>query len=438
MNEWKIPGMSIAIVHDQKTIFQSALGFKDLEQKQSTDSNTIYAIASVSKVFQSFLLMQLTEKGILRPDLPLNKILTKYPYKSTTLEQLASHTSGLSESSDFKWFMASFMGWIITRGLIPIRWFGDTSELLEDLPDVELGYKPDDEVHYSNLGCQLLGVAIEKAAGDSYKTMLQKNILQPIGMYNSGVDINNAPPKNVPKGYVHSFWGSKPLVLKKRIYGYAIHGGGQYSTVSDMTKFIMVNFQNNPRIISNKSLLKMYIPRSRPNPDSHDGYALGWGYTWIKGHYCLQKGGGEPGFNTSVMIIPDLKVGIVVMMNSWSPISNIYENGTGLIAGEILEELIPFFESPAAESATKKNNVNLNNYAGRYSLESVADFDVTVADNKLMLKCVQFPAYKEYLVPLDRYSFGFSNDKKATHRFKIDMQGKITSLTFGPFTFGKK
>ena len=51
MNEWKLPGVSVAIVHDQKTIFQSALGFKDIQGQKPIDTNTIYAIASVSKVF---------------------------------------------------------------------------------------------------------------------------------------------------------------------------------------------------------------------------------------------------------------------------------------------------------------------------------------------------------------------------------------------------
>lgn len=438
MSEWKIPGMSIAIVHDQKTIFQSALGFKDLERKHPTDTNTIYAVASVSKVFQSLLLMQLTEKGTLRPDTHLKQILTNFPHQSTTLEQLASHTSGLSESYDFNLFITTFMGWIITRGLIPIRWFGNESELLNDLPKLKLKYTPSNEAHYSNLGCQLLGIAIEKATGNSYITMLQQNILKPMGMHNSGVDINNAPSQHVPKGYVHSFWGSKPLVVEKRVYGYAIHGGGQYCTASDMAKFLKMNFQDNPTVINAKSLLKMYIPRSKPDPDYHNGYALGWGYTWINGHYCLEKGGGEPGFNTSVMIIPDLKIGVVAMINAWSPISDIYENGTGLIAGEILEELIPYFESPTTNSNSNIDDINLQNYVGKYSLESVADFDVAITDGKLMLTCVQYPAYKEYLVPFDKHTFGFRNHKKGTHRFQVNKQGKINSMTFGPFTFEKK
>ena len=438
MSEWKIPGLSIAIIHDQKTIFQSALGFKDVEQQQYTDTNTIYAIASVSKVFQSFLLMQLTEKGTLRPDIPLRQILTNFPHQSTTLEQLASHTSGLSESYDFNWFTTTFMGWIITRGLIPIRWFGDASELLNDLPKLKLKYTPGNEAHYSNLGCQLLGLAIEKATGDSYITMLQQNVLKPLGMHNSGVDINNAPSQFVPKGYVHSFGGSKPLVVKKRVYGYGIHGGGQYCTTSDMARFIKVNFQDNPTVINAKSLLKMYVPRSKPDPDSHNGYALGWGYTWVKGHYCLEKGGGEPGFNTYINIIPDLKIGIVIMINTWSPISDIYENGTGLIAGEILEELIPYFESSITNSNSNINDINLQNYVGKYSLESIADFDVAVTDYMLMLTCVKNPAYKEYLVPLDRHTFGFKNHKKGTHHFQVNKQGKITSMTFGPFTFERK
>jgi len=438
MNEWGIPGISIAIVHDQKTIYQSALGFNDTQRHIPADTNTIYAIASVSKVFQSFLVMQLAEKGTLRPDIPLRQILTNYPYQSTTLEQLASHTSGLSESSDFKWFIASFMGWIATRGLIPIRWFGDASELLNNLPDLKLKYTPGNEAHYSNLGCQLLGIAVEKATGDSYIAMLRQNILSPLGMHSSGVDINNAPSQYVPKGYVRSFWGSKPLVVEERTYGYGIHGGGQYSTASDLARFMKVHFQDNPTIINAKSLLKMYVPRSKPDPESHDGYALGWSYTWIKGHYCLQKSGGEPGFNAYINMIPDLKIGIVVMINTWSPISDICENGTGLIAGEILEELIPYFESPTTHSNSNINNINLHNYAGRYSLESIADFDVEDVNDRLMLTCVQFPAYKEHLVPIDRHAFGFNNHQKATHLFHVDKNGEVTSMTFGPFTFKRQ
>ena len=66
-----------------------------------------------------------------------------------------------------------------------MQWYVSTEKLLSSLSTIELEYEPNSYPHYSNLGMQLLGVALERASGESFIKYIESRILKTLGMKNS-------------------------------------------------------------------------------------------------------------------------------------------------------------------------------------------------------------------------------------------------------------
>ncbi len=109
----QIPGISMAIVHDQNIIWRYATGYADPDKKTPTTTKTIYSICSISKLFTSIALMQLRDQGLLRLDDPVSKHLPWFNIKQVypnsqpiTIESMLTHSSGLPRESDYPYWNA--------------------------------------------------------------------------------------------------------------------------------------------------------------------------------------------------------------------------------------------------------------------------------------------------------------------------------------------
>lgn len=107
----RIPGMSVAIVHDQNLLWSRGFGYADLEKKIPASPGTIYSICSISKLFTSVAVMQLRDEGKLSLDDPVKKHLAWFNIKETfsgaarvTIRGLLTHSSGLPRESDFPYW----------------------------------------------------------------------------------------------------------------------------------------------------------------------------------------------------------------------------------------------------------------------------------------------------------------------------------------------
>ena len=110
--DWKIPGMAIAIVKDDKVIFQKGYGVRDINKPEPVDENTLYAVASNSKAFTTAALAILIDEGKIGGwDDKVSKYLPEFemynPYVTSelTIRDLVSHRSGLDTfSGDLLWY----------------------------------------------------------------------------------------------------------------------------------------------------------------------------------------------------------------------------------------------------------------------------------------------------------------------------------------------
>ena len=171
--EWNIPGMAIAIVKDNKIIFEKGFGFADLEKKQKVDENTLFAIASNSKAFTSTAIAILVEEGKLNWDdkvvhhLPYFKMYDPYVSREMNIEDLLCHRSGLKTfSGDLLWFGTDKSAEDVVRAAGHLKATGDFR--------VDYGY--------SNIMYVAAGLIIEKISGKSWGAFVQERILDPLEM----------------------------------------------------------------------------------------------------------------------------------------------------------------------------------------------------------------------------------------------------------------
>lgn len=450
MQQKRLASISIAVVHDREILYSQAFGYADVEKKIPATNTTVYPIASITKVFTATMLMQLCEKGLLNLETPLNmyipedKIYSRYPgILPTTLGQLASHTSGLPQDAPVNfWCNYSGFGWLVTGGRAELRWYVSKEELLSSLNHIDLENQPGIYSHYSNLGIQLLGIALERASGESFTDYVENKILKPLKMRNSGFMFDEEKRSRIAMGHVCTDPQSPFIATPLWEPGCAVYSGGLNSTAEDLARFVSFQFQEEPmggeQVLSTGSLRLMRTPRSVRRPGSYTSYGLGWAVVQIEGYDAVEHNGALLGHSAHVSAIPDLKLGIIVLSNSRNILfaPDVCKN----LARETYRELVAQIQSTSLKRTFSSEAVDLMAYSGRYVLPGrSAEIVMTVKNNKLHISLVQDPELDEPMVPVDWYEFSFEADPSRTPvlLFQTDKNGKIESVSFLSYRFKK-
>lgn len=450
MQQHRLASVSIAVVHDREIIYSQAFGYADIRKKIPATTETIYPIASITKVFTATMLMQLCEKGIvtletyLREYLPEFEIKTKFPgTRPASLLQLASHTSGLPEDAPQNfWVNYSALIWMVTNGEAEMEWFATAKDILSNLNLIELEYPPDVYSHYSNLGIQLLGIALERAAGQPFTDYIESQILKPLGMKNSGFFLDQERHSRIAVGHVCTDRQSPFLAAPQWKPGCALYSGGLYSTANDMARFISFQFQEeqvgDTEILSPASLRRMRSPNSIRRPGEYESYGIGWAIVRISDFDAIEHNGALLGNSAHVSAIPELKLGVALLSNSRN--YSFSQDACKNLAREIYQELLTDIKEMNREVSFDPNAVNLEQYKGTYALPGgVAEMEVTARDGKLFMSIVQDPEFNEPFIPIGLHEYSFESDpgRNPMLLFHTDTSGRIVSATFLSYKFNK-
>jgi CubicO group peptidase (beta-lactamase class C family) len=304
MSDHEITGISIALIDDQKIIWQKGFGFADLENKIPATPETIYRAGSISKVFTAAATMQLAEQGKIDIDQPLVKALPGFSIKSrftdaapVTPRNVMTHHSGLPSN--------------YYRGLF-VRNPDPFESVLDDIRDEYLSTPPNTVFSYSNLGMALLGVSVEKISGQAFNEYMGQHFFQPLGMTGSGF-----ASRAVTKAYDHN----KPIeVFSLR----DMPAANLLSNVVDLSQFVKMQFAEgragNQQILLPATTREMVRVQNANLPltfDSHVG--LGWLLSGIQvpgAGRVASHGGSLPDSHSMMSILPDHKLGVVILTNS--------------------------------------------------------------------------------------------------------------------------
>ena len=170
------PGLAIGIVYDQALLWTRGFGYANVEAQMATTPQTIYRIASITKLFTSTAIMQLRDAGTLQLDDPVTKHLPWFAIQQPstdappiTIRHLLTHTSGLPRE-------AAFPYWTEPDA------FPTYEQIRATVPHQEAVLPPETRWTYSNLGLALAGNIVEVVSGQDYAAYIQQHILDPLGM----------------------------------------------------------------------------------------------------------------------------------------------------------------------------------------------------------------------------------------------------------------
>jgi CubicO group peptidase (beta-lactamase class C family) len=300
-----LPGWSGTILVAQKgeVLISQGYGLADRENDVPNTSQTKYAIGSMTKAFTAMAIMMLQERGQLNVQDPICKYISDCPtaWKPITLHHLLTHTSGIHDYTE--WYAEQKDKINICREYKP-------EEFITFFKDLPLDFIPGRQWYYSNTGYFLLGVAIEKVSGESYETFIQRNILQPLGLTESGYDRSSTIVKHRASGYSIDQDGG---IVNTYCWDVSLKysAGGLYSTVGDLYKWDQVLYTD--RLVSKETLATIFT--SMVTIPNDGGYGYGWFISQQSGHLVIAHGGDLPGFHSQITRYPDDQVTIIVLTN---------------------------------------------------------------------------------------------------------------------------
>lgn len=407
------PGMAIAVVKDNRTVFAKGYGVRELGKPEKVDENTIFAIASNSKAFTTASLSILIDEGKIggwddkvSKYLPEFRLYDPYVSENVTIRDLVSHRVGLDTfSGDLLWYETTYKEDEILRRL----------RYLQPVRGFRAGFG------YQNLMFIAAGRIIEKVSGKTWGQFVTERILQPLGMNRTTTTIRDLKDN---AAFPHNESGGKLRVLHRGNVDGAAAAAGLNSSVSDLTKWIRLQLgkgeYEGKRIFSAKNAWEMHQPAvilpiseaaSRNMPSRHFNlYALGWNVFDYQGRKIVTHSGGLDGMLSRTVLIPEENTGFVILTNGESAAFNIMFNKmldsfTGAPNRDYNAETLKRNESAKkAESEEKakvdaarvkntKPSLALANYAGTYRSEMYGDVTIAEENGKLVLRMIPAPNF---------------------------------------------
>lgn len=248
---------SALVVHQGQKILNEGFGLANMEWQTANTPTTKFRIGSLTKQFTSLLIMQLISEGKVSLDEHLASMLPWYREdtgKKITLHQLLNHTSGIPNFTNRPAFMSRAY-----HNPYSVEDF--TKTYCSD----DLEFEPGTKQLYNNSGYYILGAIIERYCENTFEQVLQKRILDPLGMKNSGCDRHSPVLENRATGYERTLDGfvNTPYIDMSITFS----AGEMYSTVEDM--YLWHEALNGEGLLPNELKRIMFTP-------GLNNYAYGW------------------------------------------------------------------------------------------------------------------------------------------------------------------
>jgi CubicO group peptidase (beta-lactamase class C family) len=366
MKRNNVTGLSIALVDDQKILWAQGFGYADKENDVSATEETVYRVASISKLFTSIAVMQLHEKEIIHIDSPYQKYVPEFSIRNfyaddtpITPRNMMTHHSGLPND-----YYANFT----TRNPVPYQ---------SIIPELQTVYKifPSDYIFsYSNIAFSLLGYMVEQVSGMPFEQYVEEHILQPLTMSHSSFELPEHIAALHSKGYERNKEYFDPYIREKPAVMLV-------SNATDLAKFIQMVFAEGEyegnRIIQRETLEEMTrVQNENIELDLQVKIGLCWFLNLSKDmEYAgsfMGHDGDTKAFHAALSVLQDHKLGVVVLTNSTSGLSVrtdinkeiirlALEAKAGLIKPE--KEKKPTLNYPFVEPSQKKMKILEGNYA---------------------------------------------------------------------------
>jgi CubicO group peptidase (beta-lactamase class C family) len=377
--ELHIPGVSFVIVKDDKVIYMKGLGLKDVERGLPVTPDTLFAIGSSTKAFTALSAVMTADDGKLslsdspKKFLPYFRLRDPEADAKITIRDLLSHRSGLDRTD-----LSMVSGKLNREELIRVAGLAK--------PTAKLGEK----FLYQNVMFTAAGEVVAQANHTTWDDYIEKRILKPLGMKASNTTVAaTLKTADYALGYSYNSETKETQHVPMREIGEAAPAGAINSTARDMAQWLRLmlgegTFEGK-RLVSEKNFKELVSVQNKVAGNVN--YGLGWFLREWNGHKVVEHGGNIDGFNALVAMMPDQKLGFVMLSNiSGSPLGpfameTVWSNLVGKPETDVAKSTGPAGD-PAGE-------------IGKYFLaEASINFEVELKDGKLLLNVPGQPQYQ--------------------------------------------
>lgn len=434
-------GVSIAIVKDGKRIYAKGFGARSINDSQPVTPETLFQIGSMTKSFTSALTALAVDRKLLKWEDPVIQWVPTFlmydPWvtREFQIEDLYAQRSGLVHHVGDN---QGILGASADQMIANLHYFEPVTSFRASFA-------------YQNVFFNIGGQALLKATGKSWQALLQDEIFLPLGMKSSSTDLSSyLKVPNRVGWHVLKDDGTIELIPETAVYAGTVYtfsaAGGINSTVLDMSEWIMMQtdsgeFQGK-RIISKENLSRTHLAHIYAgNVNGLESYyCLGWGLQEYSPYPLIRHDGGTLGVSNNMAIIPQERLGIVILCNTRESI---------LSAALILKFFDLYYKKPKvdwtkrllddqkklqarvlakkAPIANPLSALPLNAYTGTYTNPVYGDLLITVRGNDLVGQIG--PRKTEWIFKhynRDAFSFWWSPFEEGTSKvlFYMDAQNK--------------
>ena len=468
MKDWQVPGMSIAIVKDGKVVFMKGYGVRETGKNDPVDENTLFMIGSNTKAFTATTLAMLEQEKKLSLNDKVVKWMPEFKLRDPLATQEIMITDLLCHRLGFETFQGDFTYW--TSKL-------NRSEIIGKMALVKAPYGFRTRWGYCNAAFVTAGQIIPKVTGKNWEDVVKEKILVPLKMDRT-LMLSKEMITATNAASSHTIYKGKLIKLPYPMIDNLAPAGSISSSVKDMTNWLLTQlnagkFEGN-QVIPEAVLQTTYAPRSIMGMDPTDKaqthfylYGLGFVINDRAGKLIISHTGGVDGFVSSVMIVPEEKLGIVILTNTDQ--NNLFQNLTEEIRDAFLglpyqgysKQSLQYSRNNERKTmhwldslntlVAKKNkpSTELKNFAGAFTNELYGDIQVKNENQALNIYFSNHPTLIGKLEHLKDNIFlcTYSNPTMGMKEipFKIE-NGKVTGLTlrvadfveFTPYEFVRK
>jgi CubicO group peptidase (beta-lactamase class C family) len=403
--QWRAPGFAVAIVKDDRVVYQRGFGTKHLGRNDPVDEHTVFTLASTTKAFTATAVGLLVEDGKLQWDdrvvkhIPEFRVADPYVTREVTIRDLLVHRTGV-ESMDILWL----------RGF-------DTRTSLERLQYAKQATSLRSTWAYNNVMYNVAAEVVARVSGVTFQEFVTRRILAPLGMSDSlftGPELskrtNVAGAHQIEKGVARE---TEPYLSPD-----PLGAAGVQSSAADMAKWLRMLL--NQGSFEGKAIVKsatiaetlkpqmllatIGYPAARQAQPNFYAYGLGWFLQDYKGRLLAMHTGSLYGSNAIAALVPEERLGLVMLVNAGTVdfrhafMYDVIDRFLGsrdqdwnadllkLYTGLQAEEEAKRAEAVRARPQKTRPSLPLADYAGKYFDPLVGETQIEVGkDGKLTL-----------------------------------------------------
>jgi serine beta-lactamase-like protein LACTB, mitochondrial len=296
------PGLSAAVAVDGRVVWREGFGLADVENRVPVWPESKFRIGSLSKLITAAAVARLVEAGKLDLDAPIQRYVPSFPDKGAliTPRLLAGHLAGIRHyvAADFQ---------------RPLKSYEHLADALEIFAKDPLVAPPGSKYAYSSYGFNLLGIAVESAAGTDFLTAVDDLVLRPLDLRNTMADRPAAIVERRVRFYARDGEGAlrneRPIDSSSKW-----PSGGFLSTAPDLVRFASAHLDGSTFLRPETRALLFTSQRTTAGEETGVGIAWRIGRD-AQGRRILHHGGAIEGGRAFLLLYPDQKVAVALLAN---------------------------------------------------------------------------------------------------------------------------